>query len=65
MDFDFAVILFVLVLFTGAFWVVDKFILKGKGHGSIEYTGSFFPILLLVFSCDPFCLSLFRSLLVL
>lgn len=60
MDFDFAVILFVLVLFTGAFWVVDKFILKGKGHGSIEYTGSFFPILLLVFFLRSFLFEPFQ-----
>lgn len=60
MDFDFAVILFVLVLVTGAFWVVDKFVLKGKGHGSIEYTGSFFPILLLVFFLRSFLFEPFQ-----
>ena len=60
MDFDFAVILFVLVLITGAFWVVDKYVLKGAGHGSIEYTGSFFPILLLVFFLRSFLFEPFQ-----
>ena len=60
MDFDFAVILFVLVLITGIFWAVDKFVLKGGGHGSIEYTGSFFPILLLVFFLRSFLFEPFQ-----
>lgn len=60
MDFDFAVILFVLVLITGLFWVLDKFVFKGNGHGSIEYTGSFFPILLLVFFLRSFLFEPFQ-----
>jgi signal peptidase I len=60
MDFDFAVILFVLVLFTSVFWVLDKFVFKGAVHGSIEYIGSFFPILLLVFFLRSFLFEPFQ-----
>lgn len=60
MDFDFAVVLFVLVLITGVFWGIDKFVLKSKGHAAIEYTGSFFPILLLVFFLRSFLFEPFQ-----
>ena len=60
MDFDFAVILFILVLITGIFWALDKFVFKGKIHDSVEYVGSFFPILLIVFFLRSFLFEPFQ-----
>lgn len=60
MDFDFALILFILVLISGVFWVLDKFVFKGKIHDSVEYIGSFFPILLIVFFLRSFLFEPFQ-----
>ena len=60
MDFDFALILFVLVVITGIFWVLHNFVLKDKAHGAIDYTGSFFPVLLLVFLLRSFLFEPFQ-----
>ena len=60
MDFDFALVLFVLVLISGIFWALDKFVFKGKIHDSVEYIGSFFPILLIVFFLRSFLFEPFQ-----
>ena len=60
MDFDFAIVLFVLVLVTLVFWILDKVVFKGRAHDSIEYVGSFFPILLIVFFLRSFLFEPFQ-----
>jgi signal peptidase I len=54
MDIDFALLLFVLVVITGILWGIARFLLPGKVHGAVEYTASFFPILLVVFLLRSF-----------
>ncbi len=59
MDINFPLVLLVLVLVTGVIWLLDYFVLaKKRGDGPrpgwIEYTGSFFPVLLIVFVLRSF-----------
>jgi signal peptidase I len=66
MNFDFALILFVVVLITGALWAVDLFWLK-KRRGPdvkdpwwVEYGGNLFPVLVVVFLLRSFLVEPFR-----
>lgn len=65
MDIDFPLILVILVFVTGVVWVLDKFVLaKSRAEDEpmpiwVEYSGSFFPVLLIVlvlrsFLFEPF-----------
>lgn len=66
MDIDFPLILFILVLVSGIVWVADRFYLaKQRGADQpvptwIEYSGSFFPVLLLVFVLRSFLFEPFQ-----
>ena len=82
MIIDFSFYLFVAVVFTGAVWLVDKWILapkrsqvfhessdihqgveisrKGKEPVIVEYSKSFFPVLLIVFLLRGFVVEPFR-----
>lgn len=65
MNFDFALILFVVVLITGAVWVADFWLKKRRGANVkdpwwVEYGGSLFPVLLVVFLLRSFLVEPFR-----
>lgn len=60
MDIDFALLLFALVVITGAFWLVARLKRKSHVHGAVEYTASFFPILLVVFLLRSFLFEPFQ-----
>lgn len=54
MNINFPLILLILVIVSGAIWLLDRFVLaKKRGDDPvptwIEYSGSFFPVLLIVF----------------
>ncbi len=57
---NFPLILFVLTLITGVIWALDRFYLRKKRGKEaptpawIDYTGSFFPVLLIVFVLRSF-----------
>jgi signal peptidase I len=63
---DFALIMFVLLVVTGAVWLLDKFALAAKrGAGVaepwwVEYAKSFFPVILLVFCIRSFLIEPFK-----
>lgn len=56
---NFALILFVLLVLTGALWLFDHYVAgKKRAPGSakpwwVEYGASFFPVILAVFFCAP------------
>ena len=64
MDINFPLVLVILVFLTGVVWALDQFVLKpARGDGPtptwVEYSGSFFPVLLIVlvlrsFLVEPF-----------
>lgn len=59
MDFDFALILFIAVLITGLIWLVDALWLRKHRSSDrqpilVEYSISFFPVLLIVFLLRSF-----------
>ena len=66
MDINFPLILLFLVMISGVIWFSDRFILsKKRGEnqpvpGWIEYSGSFFPVLLLVFVLRSFLFEPFQ-----
>lgn len=66
MDFNFALVLFLLVVITGAIWLLDIYLLRKKrGEEAsqplvVEYAISFFPILLLVFVIRSFLFEPFQ-----
>ena len=63
---DFALIMFVLLLVTGAIWLLDRFALAAKrGSGIaepwwVEYAKSFFPVILVVFFIRSFLVEPFK-----
>jgi signal peptidase I len=63
---DFALIMFVLLLITGAIWLLDRFSLAAKrGSGVtepwwVEYAKSFFPVILVVFFIRSFLIEPFK-----
>ena len=63
---NFALILFVLVLLTGAIWLLDHFWLKklrpagAKDPWWVEYGASFFPVILAVFLLRSFLVEPFK-----
>lgn len=66
MDFDFPLVLFILVLVSGLVWFADRWFLSKKRLPDqpvptwIEYSGSFFPVLLLVFVLRSFLFEPFQ-----
>jgi signal peptidase I len=59
MDINFPLILLVLVVISGIIWFLDRLVLsKKRGDaptpGWVEYSGSFFPVLLIVFVLRSF-----------
>lgn len=63
---NFALILFILLVFTGIVWAIDKFYArKRRPEGApdpwwVEYGGSFFPIILAVFFLRSFVVEPFK-----
>ncbi len=63
---NFALILFVLLVFTGAVWLLDYFILQRKRAADakepwwIEYPKSFFPVIFIVFLLRSFLVEPFK-----
>jgi signal peptidase I len=66
MEMDFALIMFVLLVITGGVWLLDKFILRpkraadGKEPWWVEYSKSFFPVILAVFMLRSFLIEPFK-----
>ncbi len=62
----FALILFSLLLLTGAIWLLDRFMLRGKRAAGVnepwwvEYAKSFFPVILVVFLLRSFVVEPFK-----
>jgi signal peptidase I len=63
---DFALIMFVLLLLTGSVWLLDRFVLQAKRTESmkepwwVEYSKSFFPVILAVFMLRSFLFEPFK-----
>jgi signal peptidase I len=63
---NFALIMFVALVFTGAVWLADHFFLRGKRAAGakepllVEYSKSFFPVILVVFLLRSFLVEPFR-----
>ena len=63
---DFALIMFVLLLVTGAVWLLDSFVLSAKRSSGVaepwwvEYAKSFFPVILVVFLIRSFLVEPFK-----
>ncbi|MFM2408871.1 MAG: signal peptidase [Pseudomonadota bacterium] len=63
---DFALIMFVLLIVTGAVWLLDKSALSAKRGADVaepwwvEYAKSFFPVILLVFCIRSFLIEPFK-----
>ena len=66
MDFNFALVLFSVVVITGAIWLLDIYVLRKRREEEdpqpllVEYSISFFPILLLVFVIRSFLFEPFQ-----
>jgi len=66
MDFNFALVLFLLVVITGTIWLLDIYVLRKRRAEEalqplvVEYSISFFPILLLVFVIRSFLFEPFQ-----
>jgi len=62
----FALILFSLLVLTGAIWLLDRFLLRGKRPAGatepwwVEYAKSFFPVILIVFLLRSFFVEPFK-----
>jgi signal peptidase I len=63
---DFALIMFSLLVLTGAIWLLDKFVLRAKRAASVpepwwvEYSKSFCPVILAVFLLRSFLVEPFK-----
>ena len=63
---DFALIMFVLLLVTGSVWLLDRFVLRAKRAAAtaepwwVEYSKSFFPVILAVFMLRSFLVEPFK-----
>jgi signal peptidase I len=63
---DFALVMLVLLVVTGAIWLLDKFSLSAKRAAGVaepwwvEYAKSFFPVILLVFCIRSFLVEPFK-----
>jgi len=63
---NFALVMFLLLVFTGAIWLLDLFVLKrGRRAGQpepwwVEYPKSFFPVILIVFLLRSFLVEPFK-----
>lgn len=68
MSIDFALILFLLTLFTGTIWAIDALLWAPKRHSAgierdpviVEYSKSFFPVILVIFLLRSFLAEPFR-----
>src|SRR2546422_3520142 len=62
---NFALIMFVLLVVTGAIWLLDHFVLRHRRGGKrepwwVEYPKSFFPVILIVFLLRSFLVEPFK-----
>lgn len=63
---DFALIMFVLLLITGGLWLLDRIFLQARRNESVkepwwvEYSKSFFPVILVVFLLRSFLVEPFK-----
>jgi signal peptidase I len=63
---NFALIMFVLLVVTGAVWLLDRYVLRarrppqGKEPWWVEYSKSFFPVILIVFLLRSFLVEPFK-----
>ncbi|OGA48463.1 MAG: signal peptidase I [Betaproteobacteria bacterium RIFCSPLOWO2_12_FULL_62_58] len=63
---NFALIMFLLLVFTGAIWLLDHFVLKRSRRPDqpepwwVEYPKSFFPVILIVFLLRSFLVEPFK-----
>src|SRR5574340_1455787 len=63
---NFALVMFLLLVFTGAIWLLDRFVLRKRREQGlpepwwIEYPKSFFPVLLIVFLLRSFVAEPFK-----
>src|SRR5271154_5873717 len=63
---DFSLFIFILLVITGAIWLVDQFILRSRRTSRsgepwwVEYPKSFFPVILLVFLLRSFLVEPFK-----
>ena len=64
---NFALIMFLLLVLTGGIWLLDAFVLrKGRAQRKtdpwwIEYSKSFFPVILIVFLLRSFLVEIGRA----
>ncbi|HSN41596.1 MAG TPA: signal peptidase I [Burkholderiales bacterium] len=63
---NFALVMFLLLVFTGAIWLLDRFVLRRRRKQGlpepwwIEYPKSFFPVILIVFLLRSFLVEPFK-----
>ena len=63
---NFALVMFLLLVFTGAVWLLDSFVLRGRREAGqlepwwVEYPKSFFPVILVVFLLRSFLVEPFK-----
>ncbi len=66
MNFDFALILFVLLVVSACLWLADRYVFRkrrpvgGKDPWWVEYGASFFPVILIVFLLRSFLVEPFK-----
>src|SRR5690242_20645595 len=63
---NFALIMFLLLVFTGAVWLLDRYVLSRRRAAGVpepwwvEYPKSFFPVILVVFLLRSFLVEPFK-----